>query len=98
MEIPAGILSREQIVPVLVDVHLAHAAEVIRTPGDTVLYTFNDMLPFILEKHKIDKAVYDSSIAFYTSHPEVMREVYDEVINELSKKQGEVKTNAPRIL
>ncbi len=97
IEIPAGILNRDEMVPILVDVHLAHAAEVIRNPGDTLNYSFKDMLPFILNKHNVAKTLYDSSIKYYTAHPEVMREVYDEVINQLSRKQGEVKTSVPQI-
>jgi len=89
-EIPKGILTQKEMVPILVDIHIAQAAKDLYHTGDTARFSINDFLPFILSSHHIEKAVYDSSIAFYTLHPEIMQQVYDDVINELSKKQGEV--------
>ncbi|MEO8086453.1 MAG: DUF4296 domain-containing protein [Bacteroidota bacterium] len=89
-EIPKGILTQKEMVPVLVDIHVAQAATGLFNTGDTSKYTMNDYIPYILSIHHIEKAVYDSSVAFYTQHPEIMQEMYDDVIDELSKKQGEV--------
>jgi len=89
-EIPKGVLTQKEMVPVLVDIHIAQAATGLYNAGDTSLFKMNDYLPYILSIHHIDKAVYDSSVSFYTLHPEIMEQLYDEVINELSKKQGEV--------
>jgi hypothetical protein len=97
IEIPATVLPKEKMVPVIVDIHLAQAAAVIRNPSDSLHYTFGDYLPYILKLHDIPRAEYDSSISFYTSHPELMKEIYDDVINELSKKQSEVKTEKIQI-
>jgi len=91
IEIPPTVLSKEKMVSVIADIHLAQAAAVIRNPSDTLHYTFGDYLPYILKLHDIPRAEYDSSISFYTVHPELMKEIYEDVINELSKKQGEVK-------
>ena len=44
---------------------------------------------FIFKTHHITKQSYDNSMAFYTLHPEILNEIYEEVINELSKKQSE---------
>jgi hypothetical protein len=86
-EIPPGILSQKEMIPILVDIHIAHsAAELFKS--DTSL-TMSDYMSYILSIHHVEKAVYDSSITFYTRHPEIMQDIYDEVINELSKKQGE---------
>ena len=89
-EIPPGILTQKQMIPVLVDIHIAQAATGLYNGGDTAHYTMADYVPLILSLHHIEKAAYDSSINFYTMHPEIMQEMYDEVINELSKRQGEV--------
>ena len=78
------------MIPVLVDIHIAQAATGLYHTGDTSMFAINDYLPYILKIHHIEKAKYDSSTAFYTLHPEIMEEMYDEVINELSKKQGEI--------
>ena len=100
VETPHGVLSRQQMVPILADVHIAQAATstYITFPKDSIAtdsarYTMNDYLPYILKIHHTTKAQYDSSIVFYTAHPEMMQEMYDSVITELSKKQGEVSAN-----
>ncbi len=86
---PEGVLSQKEMIPILVDVHIAQAAAGLHNEADTARFTLNDYLPYILKTHHVEKIVYDSSISFYTLHPEIMQEMYDEVINELSKKQGE---------
>jgi hypothetical protein len=88
--IPKGILTRGQMVPVLVDIHIAQAATGLYSAGDSMHFTMGDYIPLILSEHHIEKAMYDTSIAFYTRNPEIMQDLYDDVINELSKKQGEV--------
>lgn len=91
-EIPAGVLTQQEMIPVLVDIHIAQAATGLYSAGDSIHFTMSDYIPQILALHHIEKSVYDSSISFYTLHPEIMQEMYDEVINELSKKEGEAKS------
>jgi hypothetical protein len=88
--IPSDVLTEKEMIPVLVDVHIAQAATSMFDSNDSVKYKMDEMLPYILSIHHVDKPRYDSSISFYTRHPEIMQRMYDEVINELSKKQGEV--------
>ena len=90
VELPAGVLTQKEMIPLLVDMHIARAATGLYNAGDTSLFTMNDYIPYILKIHHIESAVYDSSISYYTLHPELMKEMYDDVISELSKKQGEV--------
>ena len=87
--IPDGVLSQKEMIPVLVDIHIAQSATGLYDPEDSVKYTMNELLPYILKIHHIEKVKYDSTISFYTRHPEIMQQMYEEVINELSKKQGE---------
>lgn len=93
-EIPPGILTQKEMIPVMVDIHIARSAKALYNDGDTALFNMNEYLPYILSIHHIEKQVYDSSISFYTLHPEIMEQMYDEVINELSKKQGEVSSHS----
>ena len=87
--IPDNVLSKKEIVPVLVDIHLAQAAANRNQFSDTVHNSLSDYTPFIFQSHRITKQKYDSSISFYTKYPELMDEIYQDVINELSKKQSE---------
>jgi hypothetical protein len=90
VDIPRGILSKEELVPVLVDIHLAQASLNLNQVADTSRFNMSDYTGFILKSHGITKEKYDTSMAFYTEHAELLDEIYQEVINELSKKQSEV--------
>lgn len=72
---------------VIADIHIAEAGINLKTFPDSAS---KENLSFekIFEKNKITKAQYDTSIAFYIDHPELLNEVYEKVLNELSKMQG----------
>jgi hypothetical protein len=89
VKIPDGVLKKDQMVPILADVHIAQAVAVMNAASDTTRYSMSDLMNYIFKIHYITKAQYDSSISFYTKHPEMMSQIYDSVITELSKKQGE---------
>ena len=88
--IPAGVLTEKEMIPILVDIHIAQAAASIYNANDSAMFNMNEMLPYILSIHHVEPATYDSSVGFYTRHPELMQQMYDEVIIELSKEEGEV--------
>ena len=83
--IPPGVLSKDKMVEILKMVHLAEATQQqmildqSANPSDT--FSFNE----IFKKAKIKKADYDSSMKFYSAHPQLLDQVYDEVINELNE-------------
>jgi len=89
VDVPGDILTKEELVPVLVDIHLAQAAAGISQLNDSMRYSVNDYSASIFKLHHLSREKYDSSLEFYTAHPELLEEIYAEVINELSKKQGE---------
>jgi len=74
---------------VITDIHLAEAEASIRTFPDT---TSKEKLSFqkIFNKHSITKKQYEESLSFYIDNPEILDKVYVNVLNELSKMQGEV--------
>ena len=84
-----GILKKEELVPVLVDIHLAQTVVGMNQVNDSSHYSVTDYSAYIFKIHGIKKETYDSSLSFYTAHPELLDEIYQEVINELSRKQGE---------
>ena len=89
-EIPNGILQEKEMISVLADIHIAQAATAFYNVNDTLRPSMSDYIPYILKIHHVEQAVYDSSVSFYTLHPEIMQEMYNDVITELSRKQGEV--------
>lgn len=87
--LPEGVLDRQHMVPVLVDVHLAQASVAILRTADTTAHAMGDYMDVIMKQHGLDTATYARSIRYYGAHPELLSELYDEVINELSRIQGE---------
>src|SRR5690242_9962320 len=90
IQIPPGVLNKQEMVPVIADVHLAQAAAGLYHPNDSTRFSMKEYLPYILKIHHVTEAQYDTSISFYMANPELMQEIYDSVIVELSKKESEV--------
>lgn len=87
IEIPANILPKEKMVQVLTDVHLAEAEANLRTLPDS---TSKEPIGFqkIFDKDSITKKQYEESLTFYIDHPVLLDSIYTQVLNELSKMQG----------
>ncbi|MBI4929172.1 MAG: DUF4296 domain-containing protein [Bacteroidetes bacterium] len=85
--IPANVLPKEKMAEVITDIHLAEAETNFRPLPDSAS---TEKLSFqkVFEENKITKAQYDTSISFYIGHPELLNEVYEKVLNELSKMQA----------
>ncbi|HNQ60851.1 MAG TPA: DUF4296 domain-containing protein [Bacteroidia bacterium] len=88
--IPDNILSKEELVPVLVDIQIAQASQIIFEYSDTIKYSLKQYQMEILKKKNIPEEKFQQSMKFYSTHPELLQDIYNEVVNELSKKEGEL--------
>jgi hypothetical protein len=93
VDIPDTILSQQKMSEVLVDVHLLEASLNVNAYGKGQVI-MNNIQPDsdILKKNNITKEQYDSSFDFYARNPILFSEVYQLVLNNLSKMQAEVMT------
>jgi len=87
VQVPNGILSKEAFAKVLVDFALAESAANTNVKNVPVMkidssYAFNP-----LKENKVSKATYDSTIAFYSEHIQLYKEVYELVLTELGAMQ-----------
>lgn len=87
--IPDSVLSKDTMANVLMDIQLEEA--IISKLG------INDSLPkdsilkgfaLIFQKHKISQEQFAKSFDYYKENPEMLEEIYDKVINELSEMQA----------
>ncbi len=78
----------------MVDIHLLEAtinlnggntSKISAIKNDTAIYKMD-----VFKKHNISKEQYKESFYFYTQHPEFFTEVYQLILNNLSKMQAEV--------
>lgn len=88
--IPKGVLDPMAMADLLADLHTVQAAASIHATRDTSFVPFAAYAPALFKNHGTTAAVYDSSLAFYTRHPELLDSIYKEVIDELSRRQAEV--------
>ena len=86
---PWGVLSQEDMVAVLLDVHIAEAAmKVVDTSAKRI--EKQEYYNTIFEKHNITKEKFDKSLDWYARHPKLLVEVYDEVKVEAERLQERV--------
>ena len=83
-----GMLEKDELIPLLIDLHKAYAIQSsvkfrkISQDVDSV-----DVYAYIFDKHNVSKVVFDSSIAWYSRHPKLFTEIYDEVVMDLTQRQ-----------
>ena len=77
---------------ILIDIHLAEAEASLKSFPDT---TKKEKVRFqkIFEKDSVTNQQYQESLMFYMNRPGLLDKVYEEVINGLSKMQGEAAKN-----
>ncbi len=88
-KLPEGILTKEEMIPVMVDIELAESAITIKAlHGDSARQYASDYYNFIYYNHNVPKEVFNKSLDYYIAHPKELDEIYTEVITELSKKEA----------
>ena len=86
--VPETVLSEDQLVKVLTDAYLAEGAtgiNVKNVSGEKFdsAYVFNP-----INDNRIDRVVFDSSMAYYTRHPKKLKIIYDKILDRLSVIQA----------
>ena len=93
--VPEDVVPQEQFVEVMIDMQLLEAAFNMKHLGnkeaDTIMYP---RYREVYAHHGISPETFRYSYDWYLSEPELMDEVYEEVLNKLSIMEEEVK-NAP---
>jgi hypothetical protein len=91
---PKGILSEKQIIPVLVELHLAEAIYTQRYALEVSRENYQeDLYLTILKKYKLDQKVFEKSILYFGKHPEKYKPIYDEVLNRLNELNATTRAN-----
>jgi hypothetical protein len=84
--VPRDIIRQENLAPILVDIHMVYAIQTsMEFRNMTREFDSVDTHGYIFDKHGIDKVQFDSSIAWYSRHPALFTEVYDDVVMRLTQ-------------
>lgn len=85
---PAGILSEDQIVNVLIDIHLAEGYVTtfpIHFDSSRKLYPLLEKEVFV--KHQVEDSVFKVSLEYYLRDAQKMDKIYARIIDSLSIKE-----------
>ena len=87
-EVPDWVVSKERMVPFMIDIHLAEAKiKVLKLNYDSSLAFFRKLEDDVYEKHQITDSIYLESFNYYLNHPDLLLEIYEQVIDSLSLKE-----------
>lgn len=83
---PSQLLSQQQMVSFLIDLHLAEAkmgyTEVRQSDSTEIL--FRNYEKHLMNQHGFTDSVYLKSYAYYLDHMELMDEIYEDVVDSLN--------------
>ena len=92
--VPSKIISKDKMVDVLVDIHLAEAAadnHGLTKPEINVMMAAR--YDSIFQKHEITFEQFRTSYDYYMNHPDVFSDIYSEVVNKLTTMVSKVKND-----
>lgn len=91
VEIPEGMLSPEKMEAVLVDVQLVEGALVHkRSTGKKYQEVDDYYFNAVFKKHGLTQKEFKKNLEFYKDHPDLLREVYLKVIEDLEALNKEL--------
>ncbi len=84
----AGILTQEQMIPIITDLHIAEAKvqNMAFKHQDSSYSMYVKLEAEILKKYNVSKTVYDSSFNYYSKNLNLLNEIYEKSIDSLNLK------------
>jgi hypothetical protein len=96
VEAPDGIIPSDSMAAILVDFHLAEGALLdMQQRNKPTAQAGVAYFQWIFEKHHINRQRMSDAMEFYSSHPRLYTKIYDQVLAELSRIQGESMKQKP---
>ena len=90
-KVPVEFIQPDSMVLVLADIHIAESKILTSgNPDSTAKANLASYYKFVFDKYKVDNIRFKNSFDYYSSHVSLMNDVYDKVIDELSKRQAEI--------
>lgn len=89
---PETVFNAEEMVDILVDIHLAEGVYKNRYKLELKKKQDpKDYHQWVLEKHGIENEKLEESLVFYGRYPEHYREIYEKVLNRLNEMESQIK-------
>lgn len=89
---PKVFIEKDKMEQILLEIHLSDAIAEEKANGNSVLEKDIALqgLTQILANHKLSKPDFDSVYVYYVRQPDLLNEMYTNIITELSKKQAQL--------
>lgn len=89
---PKVFIEKGKMEQILMEIHLSDAIAEEKAKGNSALERdiASQGLNQILMNHKLSKTDFDSVYVYYVRQPDVLNEMYTNIITELSKKQAQL--------
>lgn len=91
-KLPEGILSHEELVPIITDIEITQGYLKIKSSIDDSLYKSQaykeNHYIYIFEKYNITEEQFNNNITYYSMHPVEMEKIYNDVIIAISQEQA----------
>jgi hypothetical protein len=85
------ILSEEQMISILVDIHFIEAELFIKqNNGKDIQYYTKYYYDYLTKKYNISYYQFKINISYYSSHIKELEKIYEQVVNTISQKNGEI--------
>ncbi|MFN8323776.1 MAG: DUF4296 domain-containing protein [Chitinophagales bacterium] len=89
--VPKDIIPMEQMKPILMDMHMADAvAETKAQNGASEGALTAQYTEQILKLHHVSREEFTKSYHFYEVNPILMNKMYEEILNEMSKREADM--------
>lgn len=89
VKIPEYAIEADSLVPILVDIHMADAYLALKRVPDRDLLK-SEFYAGVLKKHGVDKQKFDTTIRFFIANPDLYAVIYENVIAEFSRLEGDL--------
>jgi Domain of unknown function (DUF4296) len=88
---PAGLLPREQMVSLLIDLHLTEArVEASRLRPDSAQVLYRQEVKKLYWRHNTKPDVFQASMRYYAVHGKDLEQIYAQVVDSLNVQQGKL--------
>lgn len=86
---PAKLVSRDDMIDMLTDIHLAESIFQSKryTTEELSRFKESDFYYSVLKKHKVADSTFEKSLIYYSSKPKEFEKIYTRVLNRLTQMQ-----------
>jgi hypothetical protein len=89
--VPETMLSEEEMISIMTDLHLVEAALSLRRNRGQSTNDVKDLwFAQLFEQHKTTATIFEENLSFYNEQPEKMEKILEEVMANLSQMQSEL--------